>query len=80
MVMTSIELSGVKDSLISIKNMLANQQEDVGMILLSDNTNAIPILSLTLAFPELVPTSITIFLALSFLTQSIQADQFTCLM
>ena len=70
LIMTSTDLSSIKESLESIKlqiNTLA-MQEEVSMILLSESsTNAIPLLSLTLAFPDLVSTSVAIFLALSFL-------------
>jgi hypothetical protein len=57
-----------------------HHQDEVGLILLSDSTNALPILALTLALPELVSTSIAIFLALSFLTDPAQADTFASLM
>jgi hypothetical protein len=55
-------------------------QEEVALILLSESTNAVPVLALTLAFQELVSSSIAIFLALSFLQDQAQADQFTSLM
>lgn len=82
LIMNSGDVSLIRDCLHSIKLHLTNQhhQDEVGLILLSDSTNALPILALTLALPELVSTSIAIFLALSFLTDPAQADTFTSLM
>lgn len=70
LMMTSQEIAQLKDSLAHIKQHLNShlQPEAIGQLLLSESTNAIPILALTLAFPELVSSSITILLALSFIS------------
>jgi len=39
-------------------------------LLLGEGTNALPVLTLTLAFPELVSTTLAILLSLSFLSES----------
>ena len=80
--MNSSDTSLIRDSLQSIKLHLTNpqHQDEVGLILLSESTNALPVLALTLAFQELVSTSIAIFLALSFLQEPAQAEQFASLM
>lgn len=69
LIMTSGDIALIRDCLQSIKLELTNpqHQEEVALILLSESTNAVPVLALTLAFQELVSTSIAIFLALSFL-------------
>ena len=69
LMMTSSEIAQLKDSLAHIKQQLNShsQPEAIGQLLLNESTNAIPILALTLAFPELVSSSITILLALSFI-------------
>ncbi|CDW72779.1 UNKNOWN [Stylonychia lemnae] len=71
-IMISIDIQVIQDNLKQIKFSLSNlsQAEDVASLLLTE-LHALPILSLTLAFPQLVPISITIFLALSFLQQQI---------
>lgn len=48
-------------------------------MLLSEGTNALPVLTLTLAFPELVSTTLAILLSLSFLSES-NLEQFVSLM
>lgn len=68
LILLSNDLNQVKESLELIKSLLSDSKEEVSSILLSESSSAIPVLALTLAFPELVTHSITIFLALSFMT------------
>jgi hypothetical protein len=77
-VMLSTDLQEVRESLDAIKSLLSSHKEEVSSILLSDSSNAIPVLSLTLALPELVTVTVTIFLALSFLQTD--SEHFSLLM
>lgn len=77
--MISQDQKVVKEGLKSIKSILSNLQkaEDVSKILLQE-TNSIPLLMLTLAFPDFVSITVTIFLAMSF--QSNLSNLFTAIL
>ena len=76
--MLSTDLAEVRESLESVKTLLSSHKEEVSSILMSDSSNAIPVLSLTLALPELVTITVTIFLGLSFISN--ESDNFSLLM
>jgi len=50
------------------------------MLLLSEGMNALPVLALTLTFPELVSSTLAILLSLAFLSSESTLDQFVSLM
>jgi Na+/pantothenate symporter len=68
LIMTTLDSSSLKNSLVLIKSLVSqmDHQDEVALFLLSEGSNAVPLLALTLAFADLSPVSIAILLALSF--------------